>query len=369
MKRWLAAILAALVAVALAATLAITTVTTVLSSGTTRPASQSTDLTATQCVPQADTGTAELVAGPDRIANLTAEQTGNARTIVQTGQALGIPTKGLIVAVATAMQESSLRNVRHGDRAGPDSTGLFQQRDPWGPREVREDPAGATTLFFQGGRAAGTPGLTGIRGWEAMPIWEAAQRVQRSAFPRAYAKHEAVATAAVAAFAASGPAIPAPVCVPPEPVAAAAPGGVPAEGCRPSGLGAERGLTRDALQVMRCTAQLTPTRYGMGGNGPRPIKSDHGTGRAVDIMASPGGQMPDATQKAYGDQVAAFYQQNAEAFGVTYLIWGKRIWSVARADEGWRPYTHPDGNSGVTLDHYDHVHVSVKGDAGTVPSQ
>src|SRR5699024_7220821 len=70
--------------------------------------------------------------------------------------------------------ESNLVNVDHGDAAGPDSRGLFQQRDPWGPRAVRMDPAGAAGLFFDR--------LVRLSGWRVLPPWLAAQQVQHSAF-------------------------------------------------------------------------------------------------------------------------------------------------------------------------------------------
>ena len=125
--------------------------------------------------------------------SLTAEQRANGTTIIRTGLQLRIPPRGLIVAIATALQESNLRNVPFGDR---DSVGLFQQRIPWGSTAERMDPATSATLFFNGGRG-GQPGLTDIDGWQGMPITVAAQSVQRSAYPDYYAKWEALATAMV----------------------------------------------------------------------------------------------------------------------------------------------------------------------------
>jgi hypothetical protein len=121
---------------------------------------------------------------------LTAEQTSNAATIIGTGRELGFPDRGLIVAIATAMQESTLNNIDYGDR---DSVGLFQQRAPWGSFEERMDPKTSATLFYTGGRT-GQPGLDDIEGWESMSIAAAAQAVQVSAFPSAYAKWEPLAT-------------------------------------------------------------------------------------------------------------------------------------------------------------------------------
>jgi hypothetical protein len=114
----------------------------------------------------------------------------NATTIVQVGLALDMPERGLIVALATAMQESSLRNLGHlGANNDHDSQGLFQQRPSmgWGTVAQVTDPVYAATAFYLA--------LQRVRGWESMPVTVAAQRVQRSAFPNAYAKWEADATA------------------------------------------------------------------------------------------------------------------------------------------------------------------------------
>lgn len=83
--------------------------------------------------------------------------------------------------------------------------------------------------------------------------------------------------------------------------------------------------------------------------------SDHYTGRAIDVMLTPLGP----ANTALGWQIATYLQSNARALGIKYLIWDGRIWSPNRAAEGWRPYRHPNGRSNPTLDHLDHVHVSV----------
>jgi hypothetical protein len=126
-----------------------------------------------------------------------AEQVSNAAIIVATGHRLGVPPRGWVIAVATAMQESSLRNVDHGDDAGPDSRGLFQQRAPWGPLADRMNPAKAAALFYTGGQG-GQNGLLDIAGWEAMRLTEAAQRVQQSGQPEAYQKWEDDANTVIA---------------------------------------------------------------------------------------------------------------------------------------------------------------------------
>lgn len=126
----------------------------------------------------------------DAVAGYGPEQLAHVATIVQVGREMDIPARGQVIAVAVAMQESTLRNLNHGDR---DSLGLFQQRPSqgWGsPAQVR-DPRYAARKFYDG--------LQGVRGWDGLPLWQAAQAVQRSAYPTAYAKHEAVAAQLVGA--------------------------------------------------------------------------------------------------------------------------------------------------------------------------
>ena len=110
--------------------------------------------------------------------SLDTEQLTDARTIRDVGLALAIPTRGQIVAIATAMTESRLRNLNYGDR---DSIGLFQQRPSagWGTKAQIMDPVYASTKFYQA--------LEKVNGWETMTVAQAAQAVQRSAFPDRYA--------------------------------------------------------------------------------------------------------------------------------------------------------------------------------------
>ncbi|MGW5906511.1 C40 family peptidase [Streptomyces althioticus] len=115
-----------------------------------------------------------------------AEQVPNARTIQATGVAMDIPARGQVVALATALQESGLRNLTYGDR---DSLGLFQQRPSmgWGTANEILDPVHASTKFYEG--------LKKVSGWQSLSITQAAQAVQKSGFPDAYAKWEQLATA------------------------------------------------------------------------------------------------------------------------------------------------------------------------------
>lgn len=89
-------------------------------------------------------GTAGLVDGVE----LDAEQLANAAVIVHVTRTSGLPARAAVVAVATALQESSLRNLDHGDTAGPDSRGLLQQRIRFYGADVATDPARATAAFL-----------------------------------------------------------------------------------------------------------------------------------------------------------------------------------------------------------------------------
>lgn len=134
---------------------------------------------------------------PGTVTALNADQRAHAQTIISVGRQLGVPDYGIVIALATAMQESSLRNLSWGHL---DSVGLFQQRPSsgWGTPAQLQDPAYATRLFYGGPQnpnAGRTRGLLDIRGWQSMSLTVAAQAVQISAYPDAYAKWETSAWA------------------------------------------------------------------------------------------------------------------------------------------------------------------------------
>jgi hypothetical protein len=125
----------------------------------------------------------------------TGEQVANAQTIAHVAADRRLPERAVVIALATAYQESGLRNLPYGDR---DSLGLFQQRPSmgWGtPAEV-QDPAYAAGKFLER--------LVTVPDWQARPLWEVSDAVQRSAFPRAAGRHEDLATALAAALADDG---------------------------------------------------------------------------------------------------------------------------------------------------------------------
>ncbi len=126
---------------------------------------------------------------------LNDEMRGNAEVIIEVGRELGVSDYGIVIALAAAMQESSLRNISWGDL---DSVGLFQQRPSsgWGTVAELTTPSYAARLFYGGPsnpNAGLTRGLLDISGWQSMSVTKAAQAVQISAYPDAYAKWEASA--------------------------------------------------------------------------------------------------------------------------------------------------------------------------------
>lgn len=142
------------------------------------------------------TATKAAVAALPAVAGFDKAQVTNARTIVQTGQKLGLPSRGLLIGLMTAMQESNLYNQassavpesfnypHQGNSVDYDSCGLFQQRTSmgWGTVKQIMNPVYSSTKFFSG--------LQRVIGWQNMELTLAAQAVQGSAFPYAYAKHE-----------------------------------------------------------------------------------------------------------------------------------------------------------------------------------
>jgi hypothetical protein len=116
---------------------------------------------------------------------LTAEQLTNAVTIAGVAHDRGLPERAVVIALATAQQESRLRNLDYGDR---DSLGLFQQRPSqgWGTEAQVQDPAYAAGKFYDH--------LMQVPGWDTGRLTDVAQAVQRSGFPEAYQQWEPMAT-------------------------------------------------------------------------------------------------------------------------------------------------------------------------------
>ncbi|MHA4949881.1 peptidase M23 [Micromonospora sp. SD19] len=182
-----------------------------------RPAAPSTSAAAPTASPaDPDTSAPARKVAPARptdpapVAGLDEDQMENAEAIVRTGRKMGVPRRGLVIAVATAMQESNLYNVASGvlpeSQDYPhqgvgwdhDSVGLFQQRSSsgWGPVGRLMDPEFATRQFLSA--------LEQVPGWQRMRLTDAAQAVQVSAYPEHYQQHEWRATRVVDAIVPAG---------------------------------------------------------------------------------------------------------------------------------------------------------------------
>jgi surface antigen len=129
------------------------------------------------------------------VAGYQGEQLNNAALIINAGKSLKLSARGQTIGVMTAMGESSLKVLDHGDGPGPDSRGLFQQRDngAWGSYADRMDPTVSATNFFKA--------LQKIDGWEQLDPSMAGHRVQRNADPYHYQAYWAAAVEVVAALA------------------------------------------------------------------------------------------------------------------------------------------------------------------------
>ncbi len=143
-------------------------------------------------VPAVTVGTIRVPAGP--ISGYCQDQLVNAAHIINAARDLGIGTHTQAIGVMTAMGESGLHNLNYGDAAGPDSRGLFQQRDngAWGTLADRMDPYTAATNFFTK--------LVSLPNWKSLTPAEAAHAVQVNADPNYYTAYWSDAQKVVAAL-------------------------------------------------------------------------------------------------------------------------------------------------------------------------
>lgn len=298
--------------------------------------------------------------------NLTAEQRDNAAIVVATGRELAVPERGVWIALATALQESGLRNLDYGDR---DSLGLFQQRPSqgWGSPEQVRQPKYAAQQFFER--------LVLVPGWTEMPLWRAAQTVQRSAFPTAYAKWEQTAADLLAEVdvvdnrvtpslsscnigAGSRIAgVPAPFagdgkgCVEDDPTT---------NGCVTSATKYALAQAESAFGGLRRGSLIRSA--GCYARRPANPTSDHPLGKGCDFFPGDAGRFTKSSDLDNGWRVADWFRSNAEALQVSYVIWQGRIWTPGVADRGGWGLPYTGGGVYDPTDpvggHYDHLHVS-----------
>jgi hypothetical protein len=271
--------------------------------------------------------------------SLDPEQAEHAGLITAIAVERGLPARAASIALATAYQESDLRNLEGGDR---DSLGLFQQRPSqgWGEPEEIMDPTYATNAFYDA--------LVRVDGYQSMEITVAAQTVQRSAFPDAYADHERDARALASALTGHSPR-----------AFSCRLGGEPEE----SGTElAESGLTGRADEVRLALADLFGDQP-LGGFAPGGVTaghmegSAHYEGRAVDLFVRP----INPTNRVRGWAVAHYLVSQADRLALRTVIFDGRIWTAGRrSGDGWRDYDPPERSGDpAILEHRDHVHVDV----------
>jgi hypothetical protein len=278
----------------------------------------------------------------DATVTLTHEQAHNAGLIAAIAVRRDLPARAVSIALATAFQESKLRNIDHGDR---DSVGLFQQRPSqgWGTVDQLIDPGYAINAFYDE--------LVEIDGYQDMRITEAAQAVQRSGFPEAYEEHAEGARALASALTGWSPGQF--HCVVEEPEGAA-------QREQPSGL--TKRAARVRADVERAFGDVPVGGFSPGGVSTGHMEgSAHYDGRALDVFVRP--VNPENRRKGWA--IAHYLVSRADRLAIRHVIFDNRIWtSGRRSEEGWRTYRAPvpDDASDETraiLEHRDHVHVDV----------
>lgn len=193
-----------------------------------------------------------------------------------------MPARATTIAIATAYQESKIHNIDYGDR---DSVGLFQQRPSqgWGSVEQILDPAFAINAFYDG--------LEKVPGYTELEITDAAQRVQRSAFPEAYADHEADGRALASSLRGASPA------------------------------------------AFWC--EITPQEGGSTGEVAEMFEAGFGTVRSVvedgDLLLPVAGKNLDVTGWAYAHYAVA----NAYELAISEVAFDGMVWRAASSKDGW----------------------------------
>ncbi|MFJ8188762.1 heavy metal transporter [Streptomyces sp. NPDC096094] len=253
----------------------------------------------------------------------TPEQAVNAATITAVGTARDLPERAVTIALATALQESTLRNIDYGDR---DSLGLFQQRPSqgWGTPEEIMDPAYSAARFYDE--------LVEVPDYTRLPLTVAAQRVQRSGFPDAYAKHETDARLLAAAL--TGRSAATLTCE-------GRPGTARAQGPAAVRAALVRDFGQDVLQSAGTavddasaapTAAPAPTAGTTGGTG----GTGGSDGRTVTlpVAAGPG---TEGRLERRGWQLAHWAVANASSLRIERVSYAGREWTAGNTDSKWRP--------------------------------
>ncbi|UQA93268.1 heavy metal transporter [Streptomyces halobius] len=233
---------------------------------------------------------------------LTPEQAANAATISAVASSRGLPERAVTIALATAMQESGLRNIDFGDR---DSVGLFQQRpsQDWGTVKQIMDPVYSAGEFYRH--------LVKVPGYSRLPLTAAAQKVQRSGYPQAYAKHEANAARLTGALTGRDPA--ALTCTQSRPVDDRSGGGA---------------KVRERL-VREFGPEVLPRTDGVGGR--------HAGGRrTVTVPVRPTGPGAGGSATQRGWELATWAVAHSAELRIEQISYAGRTWAAADSGKGWQ---------------------------------
>ncbi|MFE4827570.1 hypothetical protein [Streptomyces sp. NPDC056672] len=258
--------------------------------------------------PSDDSGSDGSASGTSPTYEMTPEQAANAATISAVGTTRGLPERAVTIALATALQESALRNLNHGDR---DSLGLFQQRPSkgWGTAKQILDPVYSAGQFYDH--------LAQVPGYSRLPLTEAAQRVQRSGFPQAYAKHEP--DAALLAAALTGRSAASLTCSAPSAAVPGDPAKVRAALVRAFGSGVRPAGSDTGVSV--------------------PVSATTGSDPALDAVADTGpsgGPADGGSSSRRGWELAHWAVAQADVLRIDEVSYAGRVWSAKEADQGWR---------------------------------
>jgi hypothetical protein len=234
------------------------------------------------------------------VLDLDPDQASNAATIAAVATSRGLPERALTIALATSLQESQLRNIDHGDR---DSLGLFQQRPSmgWGTARQILDPVYASNSFFDS--------LVKIQGYTRLPLTVAAQRVQRSGYPQAYAKHEADATLLSSALTGRDA------------------GALSCTTGADTPYSAGGRLGRASAVTARLTREF--------GDQVKP-RTDSGDPRTVAVPSTPSGGAAEGDGRRRGWELAQWAVAHAHDLKVERVSFGDMRWDAARSEKGWQ---------------------------------
>jgi len=255
---------------------------------------------------------------PDGIVDLDVDQMANAGTITAVTVSRDLPERAATIAVATAMQESRLVNLAGGDL---DSIGLFQQRpsEGWGDPAQIENPVYSTGRFLDR--------LVAVPGYAALPLTVAAQDVQHSGYPEAYAQHEADATVLSGAFSGRTPAG---VTCQVNSVGAAASAG--------AGASAVSGqLTKEFGRAVHPVTLPLPSGSGS------PSPSPSGTAEAQLSVSTRAG-LTGTGQRDWA--VASWAVAHCQQLHISEVSYAGKQWSAADSTSGWQSVPGASASAG-----------------------